>query len=112
MEKQKKLYTEPKNKTEVSLMFREFDAAIREGKGAVLFAICRGKVSLRVTHASSISLFEVSEGIDFADSHCRTVVVVGIPYPPLVDPRIMLKKEFLRTTKVDGHLVGTKKQCT
>ncbi|KAH7722612.1 BCH-1 protein [Aphelenchoides avenae] len=90
MEKQKKLYTEPKNKAEVSLMFREFDSAIREGKGAVLLAICRGKVS---------------EGIDFADSHCRTVVIVGIPYPPLIDPRIMLKKEFLRTTKADGDLV-------
>lgn len=37
----------------------------------------------------------MSEGIDFADFHCRAVVVVGIPYPPLMDPRIVLKKRFL-----------------
>jgi Rad3-related DNA helicase len=37
----------------------------------------------------------LSEGIDFADSHCRSVVIVGIPFPPLYDPRIMLKKEHL-----------------
>jgi regulator of telomere elongation helicase 1 len=37
----------------------------------------------------------MSEGIDFADCHCRAVIVVGIPYPPLMDPRIVLKKRFL-----------------
>ena len=37
----------------------------------------------------------MSEGIDFADFHCRAVVIVGIPYPPLMDARIILKKRFL-----------------
>jgi regulator of telomere elongation helicase 1 len=37
----------------------------------------------------------MSEGIDFADCHCRAVVIVGIPYPPLMEPRIVLKKKFL-----------------
>lgn len=34
--------------------------------GAVMFCVCRGKIS---------------EGIDFADELARAVVVIGIPYP-------------------------------
>lgn len=76
----KKLCVEPTNRTQVSLTFREFDMAVRTGQGAVMFAVCRGKMS---------------EGIDFADCHCRAVAIVGIPYPPLKDPRVILKKQFL-----------------
>jgi hypothetical protein len=39
----------------------------------VLFAVCRGKVS---------------EGIDFADAKARAVVVTGMPYPSLTDPKV------------------------
>ena len=42
-----------------------------------MFAVCRGKVS---------------EGIDFSDELCRAVFMVGIPYPPVQDKRIELKK--------------------
>jgi len=82
LEKRKKLFIEPKMTTEISLVIREYDLAIRQpnSSGAILFAVCRGKVS---------------EGIDFADSHCRSVVIIGIPYPPLFEPRIVLKKDFL-----------------
>jgi regulator of telomere elongation helicase 1 len=48
--------------------------------GAVFFAVCRGKVS---------------EGLDFADRNGRAVVVVGLPYPNLRDPRVRLKRQFL-----------------
>lgn len=39
----------------------------------MLFAVCRGKVS---------------EGIDFADAKARAVVITGMPYPALIDPKV------------------------
>ena len=48
--------------------------------GAVLMAVCRGKMS---------------EGIDFADRHGRAVIVTGIPFPPFMDPRVRLKRMWL-----------------
>ncbi len=35
-------------------------------KGAVLLAVCRGRIS---------------EGLDFSDNAARMVIIVGIPYP-------------------------------
>lgn len=49
-------------------------------KGAILFAIARGKLT---------------EGVDFSDRQCRCVAVCGIPYPPIHDPKVRLKKQFL-----------------
>nr|GFA59642.1 regulator of telomere elongation helicase 1 isoform X1 [Tanacetum cinerariifolium] len=49
-------------------------------KGAVFFAVCRGKVS---------------EGLDFADNAGRAVIVTGIPFALWNDPKIRLKREFL-----------------
>lgn len=42
--------------------------------------VCRGKVS---------------EGLDFADINGRAVFIIGLPYPPLKDPKIILKKRYL-----------------
>lgn len=47
--------------------------------GAVLLAVCRGKVS---------------EGIDFADEQARAVVTIGIPFPHLADAQVILKKKY------------------
>ena len=47
-------------------------------------AVCRGKVS---------------EGIDFADADARAVVITGIPYPSVFDPKVSLKKKFLDNSK-------------
>ncbi|CAD8198204.1 unnamed protein product [Paramecium pentaurelia] len=49
-------------------------------KGAILFAIHRGKVT---------------EGIDLPDDLCRAIFLIGIPYPPLQDQKVKLKKEYL-----------------
>jgi len=38
--------------------------------------------------------FQASEGIDFADSQARGVVMVGIPFPSSKDPKVQLKKAF------------------
>jgi Rad3-related DNA helicase len=47
--------------------------------GAIFFAVCRGKAS---------------EGIDFADSDARAVMVVGIPYPAFRAHEVVLKRSF------------------
>ncbi|KAJ2447325.1 hypothetical protein GGF42_005471 [Coemansia sp. RSA 2424] len=48
-------------------------------RGAIMFAVYRGKVS---------------EGIDFSDYFCRTVVNIGIPYPAFKDVKVILKREY------------------
>ena len=53
-------------------------------RGAILFCVCRGKIS---------------EGIDFADEKARAVVLVGIPYPQLTDPKIVSKRNYLDQKK-------------
>jgi len=42
--------------------------------------VCRGKIS---------------EGIDFTDKLARSVVVVGVPFPPSVDTWVCTKMEYL-----------------
>ncbi|KIH48918.1 hypothetical protein ANCDUO_21009, partial [Ancylostoma duodenale] len=37
----------------------------------------------------------VSEGIDFSDADSRAVCIVGIPFPPLMDVRICLKRLYI-----------------
>uniref|UniRef100_A0A915PZR5 Helicase ATP-binding domain-containing protein n=1 Tax=Setaria digitata TaxID=48799 RepID=A0A915PZR5_9BILA len=76
----KEAFIEPKCKLELKAMLLEFRQKVREGGGAILFAVCRAKVS---------------EGIDFLDNESRGVIVVGIPYAPTTNPRIELKKQFL-----------------
>lgn len=102
----------------------EFDAAIKlyshsidNGKGAVLFAVCRGKVSsagwgrsprfvsqrvgcktllgplsfrapLKPCPMCPSSHRKASEGIDFADAQARAVLVVGIPFPNVKDTKV------------------------
>ena len=48
-------------------------------KGGVLLSVCRGSCS---------------EGMNFKDDMARMVIVIGIPYAMLYDPKIQLKKEF------------------
>ncbi|XP_043245532.1 regulator of telomere elongation helicase 1-like [Amphibalanus amphitrite] len=49
-------------------------------RGACFMAVCRGKVS---------------EGLDFSDRNGRAVIITGLPYPPLKDPRVVLKRQYL-----------------
>ncbi|XP_057385950.1 regulator of telomere elongation helicase 1 isoform X4 [Balaenoptera acutorostrata] len=42
---------------------------------------------------------EASEGLDFADANGRGVIVTGLPYPPRMDPRVVLKMQFLDEMK-------------
>lgn len=60
-------------------MLKQYKTNAFTSKGAVLFAVCRSRVS---------------EGIDLSDELCRGVIFVGVPYPPVKDPKIVEKKDY------------------
>ncbi|XP_054259501.1 regulator of telomere elongation helicase 1 homolog [Macrosteles quadrilineatus] len=37
--------------------------------------------------------------MDFADSQCRAVIITGLPYPPFRDPRVVLKREYMKNVQ-------------
>lgn len=100
----KTIFKEPRkmdNPEEFTLLLQRYDSEIEQctqnprndRKGAIFFAVCRGKVS---------------EGLDFSDNKARAVIVIGIPFPSLMDIQIDLKKDFndkLNATK-KIHLNG------
>lgn len=49
-------------------------------RGAVFFAVCRGKAS---------------EGLDFSDRAGRGVVITGIPFATRTDPKVQIKQQVL-----------------
>jgi Rad3-related DNA helicase len=71
----------------------EFMGAVNAGRGPVLVAVFRGKMS---------------EGISFNDNYCRAVFCVGIPYPSVGDLNIKLKKRYndMRNKVEDGYISG------
>lgn len=71
---------EPQSRDALKSIMDEYYKLIDEKSGASLFAVCRGKVS---------------EGMDFADSKARAVIIIGLPLPPFNDPRVCLKREYL-----------------
>lgn len=75
-------YMEPRDKNSFKTAMMDYYDKINNPlyKGAVFMGVCRGKIS---------------EGLDFDDANGRAVFVVGLPYPPLKDPKIILKKRYL-----------------
>uniref|UniRef100_A0A8C4N9M9 Regulator of telomere elongation helicase 1 n=1 Tax=Equus asinus asinus TaxID=83772 RepID=A0A8C4N9M9_EQUAS len=53
-----------------------------------------------------LTVHQVSEGLDFADTNGRGVIVTGLPYPPRMDPRVVLKMQFLDEMKGQGGARG------
>ncbi|XP_017484013.1 PREDICTED: regulator of telomere elongation helicase 1 homolog [Rhagoletis zephyria] len=80
----KPIYVEPRNKESFTTSMEEFYKSIRDAKGACFMAVCRGKVS---------------EGLDFADRNGRAVIITGLPFPPLKDPKVILKKRYLEDNR-------------
>ncbi|KAF8117924.1 hypothetical protein N665_0008s0262 [Sinapis alba] len=80
--KLKKPVIEPKDSSLFPAAMQDFSEKLQDRSisGAVFFAVCRGKVS---------------EGLDFADGAGRAVVITGLPYARVTDPKIKLKREFL-----------------
>lgn len=48
--------------------------------GALLIAVCRGKVS---------------EGLDFTDDNARAVITIGIPFPNIKDLQVNRTHKFI-----------------
>lgn len=73
---------EPKDKAELPALMNDFYKKLNDTShsGSIFFAVCRGKVS---------------EGLDFSDAKGRAVIVTGIPYPAVKDPKVELKKSIL-----------------
>uniref|UniRef100_A0A8C2M8X8 Regulator of telomere elongation helicase 1 n=1 Tax=Cricetulus griseus TaxID=10029 RepID=A0A8C2M8X8_CRIGR len=78
----KPLFVEPRNKGSFSEVIDAYYQRVASpgSSGATFLAVCRGKAS---------------EGLDFSDMNGRGVIVTGLPYPPRMDPRVVLKMQFL-----------------
>ncbi|XP_072170315.1 regulator of telomere elongation helicase 1-like [Diadema setosum] len=78
----KQIFIEPRGKADFNETMESFYERVKDPtqNGAAFFAVCRGKVS---------------EGLDFADNNGRAVVITGLPFPPRMDPRVMLKMQYL-----------------
>lgn len=84
----KTIFLEPKFSKEMKAVITEYNKAIerKDKNGAMFFAVARGKVS---------------EGLDFSDNHARAVVVIGLPYPNLGDPKVRLKYMYFDSLAQD-----------
>jgi len=84
------VFIEPKDPAKYQATMEKYyktifgDRGPKKGKqgegGAVLMGVCRGRIS---------------EGLDFSDNAARCVIVIGIPYPQMTDPKVILKKDYL-----------------
>ncbi|XP_049866714.1 regulator of telomere elongation helicase 1 homolog [Pectinophora gossypiella] len=83
----KPIFVEPQRKDTFNSIINDYYSKISDPstRGACFMAVCRGKVS---------------EGLDFADMNGRAVIITGLPFPPLKDPRIILKKKYLEELRV------------
>ncbi|XP_077316544.1 regulator of telomere elongation helicase 1 [Lithobates pipiens] len=78
----KPMFVEPRGKGTFTEIMDAYYEKIQapNGSGASFLAVCRGKAS---------------EGLDFADCNGRGVIITGLPFPPRMDPRVVLKMQFL-----------------
>ncbi|XP_018090505.1 regulator of telomere elongation helicase 1 isoform X3 [Xenopus laevis] len=78
----KPMFVEPRGKGSFTEVIDAYYDKIQSanGSGASFLAVCRGKAS---------------EGLDFADYNGRGVIITGLPFPPRMDPRVILKMQFL-----------------
>ena len=76
----KPIFVEPKgsNKSVFEEVMSDFNERIEEG-GAVLLAVCRGKIS---------------EGVDFANESARAVITIGLPFPNCKSQEIKDKRNY------------------
>ncbi|XP_065192679.1 uncharacterized protein LOC135823764 isoform X2 [Sycon ciliatum] len=100
----KHVLLEPRHgRDEFDAMLQEFydsvNAAVARGlhhgglqTGALLFAVCRGKVS---------------EGLDFSDNNARAVITIGIPFPNFKDKLVELKRAYNNEQVNRGLLNGS-----
>ncbi|KAG6430041.1 hypothetical protein SASPL_108100 [Salvia splendens] len=79
---------EPRQSSLFPLAIEDYMTKLKEANsGAVFFAVCRGKVS---------------EGLDFADHAGRAVVITGLPFATLTDPKAQAKSPLI-SGKLNGR---------
>jgi regulator of telomere elongation helicase 1 len=79
--REKTIFVEPRNAGELADVMVQFKTTtVSNTGGAILFCVSRGKVT---------------EGVDLVDNQCRLVMMAGIPFPALMDKKVILKREFL-----------------
>ncbi len=88
------MFREPKNRNDLTGLFKKFITKAKQ-RGTVLLAVCKGKVA---------------EGIDFSDELCWAVFIIGIPYPPMGEDKIVLKRKYLDEIKKNMGLKLLKKR--
>lgn len=84
----KPIFSEPRRKDEFDTCMNDYYTAVNISRGAIFMAVLRGKVS---------------EGLDFKDQNGRAVIVIGLPFPPYLDPRVVLKKEYLQINRTQKN---------
>ncbi|KAG5499419.1 hypothetical protein JKF63_07982 [Porcisia hertigi] len=89
----KPIFVEPDNSKDLPTIVQGFQKEVDMSphRGAILLAVCRGKIS---------------EGIDFADHHGRCVMVTGIPYANHTDLFVRLKREYITSVALQRPLVN------
>ncbi|XP_031429465.1 Fanconi anemia group J protein isoform X2 [Clupea harengus] len=99
LEERKTVITEPRGggKGDFDELLQTYYEAISHSgqrDGALLLAVCRGKVS---------------EGLDFTDDNARAVVTIGIPFPNIKDLQVELKMKYNdHHCKARGLLTGSR----
>ncbi|KAI3455408.1 hypothetical protein Pfo_012071 [Paulownia fortunei] len=85
---------EPRQSSLFPLAIEDYMTKLKEtsSSGAIFFAVCRGKVS---------------EGLDFADHAGRAVVITGLPFATMTDPKVRLKREYL-DQQAQSQKIGNK----
>ena len=102
MEQYKRLVVEAKGKHEFSQAIGDYETAIQQtSSGAAFFAVCRGKVRCAFPWRAPLTLrmcppfLQASEGLDFADAKGRAVIITGLPFAPVHDPKVRLKRQYM-----------------
>lgn len=81
VQRNKLVFIETRDSGEISAALKNYFTACDNGRGAVLLAIARGKVS---------------EGVDFVHHHGRAVIMFGIPYVYTQSRILKARLEYLR----------------
>ncbi|XP_062484300.1 regulator of telomere elongation helicase 1 [Pezoporus occidentalis] len=89
IEEVKSMFVEPRNKGSFSEVIDAYYNRVvcPKSNGAAFLAVCRGKAS---------------EGLDFADRNGRGVIITGLPFPPRMEPKVVLKMQFLDEMRRHG----------
>ncbi|CAG2172532.1 unnamed protein product, partial [Oppiella nova] len=84
----KEIFLETKCKHEFNDCFLKYKQKVDENQssGAVFFGVFRGKLS---------------EGMDLPDDYCRGVIMTGLPFPAVMDPKVKLKKQYLNNANTE-----------